>query len=84
MSWINDFTVAIVEENPMKIGELIEEMPQFTDISEARSAQALIQEALVLLRVEREKVFSAMQKLKKTRAFITTTSSETHQREYRG
>lgn len=82
MSWTKSFTIAIVEENYEAIGELIESMPQFETIEEAQTACALIQEALIIMEKEKANTFSAMQKMKKTRLFIET-SSEPNQ-EYRG
>ncbi len=83
MSWIESFTIAIVEENYTHIGELIETMPTFETVDEAITARALIQEALIIMEREKESTFEAMQKLKKTRHFIDT-STESHLQEYRG
>jgi len=83
MSWIESFTIAIVEENYTHIGELIETIPTFGTIDEAITARALIQEALIIMEREKESTFEAMQKLKKTRQFIDT-STESHLQEYRG
>jgi hypothetical protein len=85
MSWSNDFTIAIIEKNPLKIGKLMNEMPTITDVNEAKHAQALISEALHILKEEQDKLKDSMQKIKKTRAFITSTNIITsHRREYRG
>jgi len=85
MSWIEDFTIAIVEENPIKIGKLINEMPHFEDLKEARTAQALIQEALTYMKNEQHSVHDSMQKLKKTKSFITSINTlSSHRHEYRG
>jgi len=83
MSWIKNFTIAIVEENYENIGELIDNMPHFETLEEAQTACALIQEALIIMEKEKANTFEAMQKLKKTRQFIDT-SSESHLQEYRG
>ena len=83
MSWIESFTIAIVEENYTNIGDLIETIPQFETVDEAITARALIQEALIIMEREKESTFEAMQKLKKTRQFIDT-STESHLQEYRG
>lgn len=85
MSWNETFTIAIVEENYAKIGKLIQEMPEFKDINEAKCARALIQEALHLMEKEKNRTKDSMQKLKKTRAFITSANIvATHKKEYRG
>lgn len=83
MSWIKSFTIAIVEENYYAIGELIESIPHFETIEEAQTACALIQEALIIMEKEKVNTLDAMQKLKKTRKFIET-STDAHIQEYRG
>lgn len=83
MSWIESFTIAIVEENYTNIGDLIENIPDFKTIEEAQTACALIQEALIIMQREKENIFEAMQKLKKTRHFVDI-SAESHLQEYRG
>lgn len=83
MSWIKDFTIAIVEENYINIGELIDNVPHFETIEEAQTACALIQEALVIMEREKASTFDAMQKLKKTRNFVDT-ATESYIQEYRG
>ncbi|WP_041957400.1 hypothetical protein [Sulfurospirillum arsenophilum] len=83
MSWIKNFTIAIVEENYTNIGELIDTMPHFETLEEAQTACALIQEALVIMEREKANTFEAMQKLKKTRKFIDT-SPDSYLQEYRG
>jgi hypothetical protein len=83
MSWIENFTIAIVEENHTYIGELIDNIPQFETLEEAQTVCALIQEALVIMEKEKASTFVAMQKLKKTRNFVDT-STEKYLQEYRG
>jgi len=83
MSWIESFTIAIVEENYTNIGDLIASIPMFDTVAEMQTASALIQEALIIMEREKASTFDAMQKLKKTRYFIET-SPESHLQEYRG
>lgn len=83
MSWIEAFTIAIVEENYTRIDALIETMPHFETLEEATSAAALIQEALALVEKEKSNTFDAMQKLKKTRHFLES-SDDAYFQEYRG
>lgn len=83
MSWIEAFTIAIVEENYANMDALIESMPRFETVDEAISASALIQEALALVEKEKSNTFDAMQKLKKTRQFLES-SDDAYIQEYRG
>lgn len=70
MSWLKDFTIAIVEEDSMKIGELVGNMPQFTNLDDILSAHALIEEAISVVDKQRTETFESMQKIKKSRVFI--------------
>ncbi|KFL35362.1 MULTISPECIES: hypothetical protein [unclassified Sulfurospirillum] len=85
MSWSDAFTIAIIEKNPIKLGKLIAEMPKISDIQEAKHAQALIQEALHIMKNEQAQLHDSMEKLKKTRAFITSAAIiASHKKEYLG
>jgi chromosomal replication initiation ATPase DnaA len=85
MSWNRAFTIALVEKNVQEIAQLLEQLPAFSDMDEARCAQSLIQEALTLMQEEKELTYAAMQKLKRTRAFVASAAIiPTHKKEYRG
>ncbi|AOO65135.1 hypothetical protein [Sulfurospirillum halorespirans] len=85
MSWCNAFTIAIIEKNPKKMGKLIKEIPTITDVNEAKQAQALIQEALKIIKEEQAKTRDSMEKNKKTRAFLMSANlGSSPKREYRG
>ena len=70
MQWMNDLTIAIVEKDSLKIGELIKTLPEFTDIDAAKHALALIGEAIVVVENDRNETFATMQKIKQTKAFL--------------
>ncbi|NCD12807.1 MAG: hypothetical protein EOL93_09685 [Epsilonproteobacteria bacterium] len=82
-SWIDAFTIAVVEANSKGIEKLIFSMPEFQSKEEMRQASALIQEALLIIKNEKEETWATMQKIKKTRNFLTG-SITSHQCEYRG
>lgn len=67
---MNDLTIAIVEKDSLKIGELINRLPEFTDIDTANHALALIGEAIVVVENDRNETFATMQKIKQTKAFL--------------
>ena len=48
--WLNEFKVAIAEQNPTKIGELIKVVPQFTSTIKMTEALYLIKEADQLMK----------------------------------
>ena len=70
LQWMNDLTIAVIEKDCFKIGELIKALPEFTDINTAKNALALIAEAIVVVENERNETFATMQKIKQTKAFL--------------
>ena len=61
------------------------EMPTITDVDEAKQAQALILEAIQIVTDDQNILHESMEKLKKTRAFLTSADIiTTHRREYMG
>ncbi|AFL68408.1 hypothetical protein [Sulfurospirillum barnesii] len=82
-SWIDAFTVAVVEANASAIGTLISTMPEFETKEERIHARALIEEALHLMENEKSKTWETMQKIKQTRTFLTGSLNQNNC-EYRG
>jgi hypothetical protein len=73
IEWINDFKVAVVEENFKKIEELSNLLPKFIIYTNMIQAQYLIKEALVLLYKEKQQTAIQMQKLKLNRQFLSSS-----------
>lgn len=84
MSWIENFTIAIVEKNSIQIGKLIETMPAFETKDEASWARALIQEALRVMEVQKDETLISMQKIKKTQAFLMSSTPKRKTKVYIG
>ena len=38
MQWMNDLTIAVIEEDALRIGELVKSVPDFHDIETAQNA----------------------------------------------
>ena len=68
--WMNNLKVAIIENDIEHIGRLIQEVPTFTDLDEAKAALALIQESIRLVDIEKIKLVEVMKKIKQTKAFL--------------
>lgn len=85
MTWNKAFTIALVQENEDEIEKLLATMPSFSSQEEMIEAQALIKEALILFSQKKDSTHEAMQKLKKTRSFVlSSTLIQNYEREYRG
>ena len=70
MQWTNNLKIAVIENDIVTIGKLIQEVPAFEDIDEAREALALIQESMKLVDEEKTKMIETMKKMKQTKAFL--------------
>ena len=72
MKWLNDFKVAVIEENAEKIEELIDKIPSFNDESSAKEALALIHEAISIVNAQKLKALDSMNKICQTKAFLNS------------
>ncbi len=70
MQWTNNLKIAVIENDIVTIGKLIQDIPAFEDIDEAREALALIQESMKLVDEEKTKMIETMKKMKQTKAFL--------------
>lgn len=70
MQWTNNLKVAVIENDIVTIGKLIQEVPAFEDIDDAREALSLIQASMKLVDEEKTKMIETMKKMKQTKAFL--------------
>lgn len=70
MQWTNNLKIAVIENDIVTIGKLIQDVPAFEDIDEAREALALIQESMKLVDEEKIKMIETMKKMKQTKSFL--------------
>lgn len=70
MQWMNNLTIAIVENDIAKIGKLIGDVPIFEDLDDAKEALSLIQEAIKVVDEERIKTMEIMKKMQQTKLFL--------------
>lgn len=60
----------MIENDIVTIGKLIQEVPAFEDIDDAREALSLIQASMKLVDEEKTKMIETMKKMKQTKAFL--------------
>lgn len=78
MAWMNDLTIAVIEEDSFRIGALMSCVPEFTDLNEAKSALALIGKAIEIVDRQKEEALMQMQKIKQTKAFLLSDEAKHH------
>lgn len=76
MQWINDLTVAVIEEDSYRIGVLIDCMPSFENIQTAKEALILIKNALHVVEKQKSETFEIMQKIKQTKIFLLSDEAQ--------
>ncbi len=69
MKWLDDFKRALIEEDFDMIERLINQTPQFEEISQQELALSLIQEAKNIVKKQKDKTFQEMQKIQKIKKF---------------
>lgn len=67
--WIQEFKIALIEENLERLTALHEEIPQFATLAEAEEAQALISQAMELFQRASDKTKTAMEQMQKALKF---------------
>jgi len=77
MKWLDDFKIALIEENDHKISSLISSMPSFNTIEESKEAMALIDQARKIYLLKKEKLAKQMQRLEKSRKFLLLSENKT-------
>ncbi|OHE08504.1 MAG: hypothetical protein A2329_08825 [Sulfurimonas sp. RIFOXYB2_FULL_37_5] len=70
MQWTNNLKIAVIENDIVTIGKLIQDLPAFENMDDAREALALIQESMKLVDDEKIKMIETMKKMKQTKAFL--------------
>lgn len=68
--WINDFKLAIIDEDVNSIEKLLDTKISSTDMNELRQAKALMDEALTLMQNRKNKVAVQIQKIQKAKKFF--------------
>jgi hypothetical protein len=72
MKWMNNLKIAVIENDITAIGKLIQNVPEINDLDQAKESLALIKEAILIVELEKEKTLKTMQKLKQTKAFLSS------------
>ncbi|WP_024955151.1 hypothetical protein [Sulfurospirillum arcachonense] len=72
MKWLSSLKLAIIDNNINVIEKLINEVPIITKIDEAKEAKALIEEAISIVQIEKQKTLETMNKIKRTKAFLNS------------
>jgi len=76
VKWLEEFKIAIIEENEKQIKELIDKMPSFEKLEHMQEAFSLISEATKVINSKKEKIQKDMNRLKKAKSFLNSQYSK--------
>jgi len=69
---MSSLKIAVIENDITAIGKLIKNVPEINNLDEAKASLALIKEAITLVETEKKEVLKTMNKLKQTKAFLSS------------
>lgn len=75
--WLNDFKKAIILQDAQKLELLLDQMPQFSNLSEMEEATYLLLNAQEFLDNERSLTLHSLSQLKNTMDFLKATENIT-------
>lgn len=70
MKWLSDLKLAVINNDIRVIEKLIADVPNLTELSDAKEALALIQKSIEIVDEEKKKTLEIMNKIKQTKAFL--------------
>jgi len=73
MRWLNSLKISVINNDINNIGKLINEMPNITELAEAKEALALIKEAITIVDMEKQNTLNTLNKIKQTKAFLESS-----------
>lgn len=74
--WLTELQIAIVEQNPQRIDELIATIPTFQSVEEMQSASSLIKEALNLMHHLKDETGQMLEKIQKHKDFLNSATAD--------
>ena len=77
MSWLDDFKIALIEEDDSKISSLLSSMPSFDTIEENQEAMTLIDQARKTYVFKKERLAKQIQQIEKSRKFLLSSENKT-------
>ncbi len=71
--WLNKFKIALAQKDTDSLEKLLEEVPKFENIEDAKKASYLLREALELLYTLQDEVSTSMRQIKKNINFLNVS-----------
>jgi len=76
LKWLEKFKRALIEKEYKRMEELLENIPQLESQKDQKEALHLINEAKKAVQIEKDNTLKQMQKIQKTKKFLTQKNGE--------
>jgi len=76
MSWINNFTIALVQKDILKVTKLLNSIDELESIEDKQKGSALIEQAIVMFETERNITRQKMTQMIKSKKFLKSSHLE--------
>jgi hypothetical protein len=73
MNWLDDFKIALIEEDEPRLASLAERLPTFESVEEMEAAMRLISQAKAMLENKKERIAKEMREIEGARKFLTSS-----------
>ncbi|MCK4737710.1 MAG: hypothetical protein KAT10_04050 [Sulfurimonas sp.] len=73
--WLSKLKIAIVEKDTDVLDKLLDEVPKFTDVADAKEAMYLLREASILIHTLKDETSSSIKQIKKNIDFLSSTEA---------
>jgi len=76
LKWLEKFKRALIEKEYEKMESLLDNIPEFESQKDQKEALHLINEAKKAVKIEKDNTLKQMQKIQKTKKFLTQKNGE--------
>ncbi|WP_456452424.1 hypothetical protein [Hydrogenimonas sp.] len=73
MNWLDDFKIALIEEDERRLASLVGQIPAFETTEEIESAMRLIAQARTLMEAKKDQVAKEMREIETAKKFLTSS-----------
>ena len=75
MNWLDDFKIALIEEDEERLSSLISEMPAFDEVDKMKQAMHLIDQAKKLFEEKKKILGVQMSEIERSKKFLTSSDN---------
>lgn len=69
-TWVEEFKISLIEEDFDRLDELLDNIPEFEQLTNMKQASALIKQAKAIAEAKKAQIASQMLSLKKSKGYL--------------